>query len=286
MPLAKDLIAIGFDYRKADFIGYTMADALTATGTTQGTAYVIDKTISRFTTVTSSNYGAKLPIIEMWPNAFVYITNDDATDNLSIYPGVGEYIGGGAVNTAIIIKSGNAAIFLKCNISGTQRWVMLGSGGELLPLFDHFADAGNVGTGEDDLYSDTLAASTLATEGDKIIATYGGIFVGAAAATQQLKVYFGGTQIYASGALAIGVATNNWTLNVTVIRESSSVVRCTVSLSTDFATLFPYSTYTRITGLTLTNTQILKLTGEAAGAGAADNQIVSKLGHISKIGNA
>lgn len=147
-------------------------------------------------------------------------------------------------------------------------------------LFDHFSDAGNVGTGEDDLYSDTLAVNTLASDGDKIIAHYGGVFNGAALSTQELRVYFGGTKIYDSGALAIGAATNAWTVNVVVIRESATVVRCNVSVSTDFATLFPYSTYTRITGLTLSNTQILKITGEAAGAGAVNDQIVAKEGYI------
>lgn len=147
-------------------------------------------------------------------------------------------------------------------------------------LFDHYTDAGNVGTGEDDLYSDTIAAGQLAIDGQKIVATYQGIFSGAAASTQDLRVYFGGTLIYDSGALSIGVATDSWTAYVTIIRESSSVVRCAVSISTDFATLFPYSKYTRITGLTLASTQILKITGEAAGVGAANDQIVSKLGYI------
>lgn len=147
-------------------------------------------------------------------------------------------------------------------------------------LFDHYADAGNVGTGEDDLYSDTCAASTLAANGDKVTGTFQGIFAGAVASTQELRIYFAGTKIYDSGALAIGVATNSWMAQVTVIRESSSVVRCSVAISTDFATLFPYSSYTRITGLTLTNTQIIKLTGEAAGAGAANDQIVAKLGYV------
>lgn len=146
-------------------------------------------------------------------------------------------------------------------------------------VFDHFVDAGNTGTGEDDLYTDTLAASILATNGDKITATYGGIFAGAALSTQDLRVYFGGTKIYDSGALSIGAATDSWTLYVTCIRVSSSIVRCTVSVSTDFATLFPYSVYTEVTSLTLTNTQVLKITGEAAGAGAVDNQIVAKLGY-------
>lgn len=148
-------------------------------------------------------------------------------------------------------------------------------------IFDHFADAGNVGTGDDDLYSDTIPANAFGTNGDKVVSRYQGIFVGAVTSTQRLRVYFGGTNVYDSGALTIGAATNNWTVDVTVIRESSSVVRVSVEVNTDFATLFPYSTYTRITGLTLSNTQILKITGEAAGAAAANDQIVAKLGYVN-----
>lgn len=143
-------------------------------------------------------------------------------------------------------------------------------------IFNHFADAGNVGTGEDDLYSDTFPASALATNGDRVNCTYFGIFAGAALSTQDLRAYFGGTKIYDTGTLAIGAVTSNWTLNTVCIRESSSVVRCDAFASSDFATLFPYSTYTRITGLTLSNTQIAKITAESVGAGSADNQTVSK----------
>lgn len=147
-------------------------------------------------------------------------------------------------------------------------------------LFDHFVDANNGTTVETDLYTDTLVASTLSVNGEKVIAHYQGIFTGAAAATQQLKVYFGGTVIYDSGALSIGIATNQWTANVSVIRVSSSVVRCSVWVNSDFATLFPYSKYTEVTGLTLTNTQIIKITGTAAGAGGASNQITAKEGYV------
>ena len=159
---------------------------------------------------------------------------------------------------------------------GTAFNIAQGSG----TIFDHYADANNGTTVETDLYSDTLPASILNVNGDKISAYYGGIFTGAAAATQQLKIYFGGTLIYDSGALSIGVATNYWTAQVECIRVSSSVVRCNVSVSSDFATLFPYSKYTEVTGLTLTNTQIIKCTGQAAGAGGASNQITAKQGSV------
>lgn len=146
-------------------------------------------------------------------------------------------------------------------------------------LFDHFADVGNVGTGEDDLYSDTLAAGQLANNGEKIEAQYGGIFVSSATATRQIRAYFGGTLIFDTGTLTLSLS-SAWDLYVTVIRESSSVVRCVASLTTQGAALAAYTAYTRITGLTLSNTQVLKITGEAAAVGAATDDIVAKMGTV------
>lgn len=142
-------------------------------------------------------------------------------------------------------------------------------------IFDNYADVGNVGTGEDDLHTNTLVASTLGVDGGKVSAHYSGVFVASATATRRLRAYFGGTLIYDSTALSLSVNTD-WHLKVIVIRESSTVVRCVVVANTTSASAAPYCTYTRITGLTLTNTQILKITGEAAGVGAADNDIVAK----------
>lgn len=150
-----------------------------------------------------------------------------------------------------------------------------------IALFDHYVDANNVTTNETDLYTDTLTAGKLAANGDKIFARYQGIFTGAAASTQDLRAYFGGTSIYDSGALSIGAATDHWTMEVMLIRVSASVVRASVNVSTDFATLFPYSNYTQVTGLTLSATQILKITGQAGGAGALSNQITANLGAVS-----
>lgn len=147
-------------------------------------------------------------------------------------------------------------------------------------LFDHFTDANNGTTVETDLYSDTLAAAQLSVNGEKIVAQYGGVFVGDATSTQQLKAYFGGTVIFDSGALGVGVGTTNWDLYITIIRVSSSVVRCSATLNTSFASLSAYAKYTEVTGLTLANTQVLKITGTAAGVSGASNQITAKEGYV------
>lgn len=153
-------------------------------------------------------------------------------------------------------------------------------------LFDHFADANNSGTGETDLYSDTIAAAQLATNGDKLLGDYGGVFSGAVSATQQLRAYFGGTLVFDSGALAIGVATPSWDIYLTLIRVSSSVVRCVASITTSSAALSSSAQYTEVTGLTLANTQILKITGTAGGVAGASSQITAKLSTVSYQGHA
>lgn len=147
-------------------------------------------------------------------------------------------------------------------------------------LFDHFADANNGTTVETDLYSDTLAAAQLAANGEKILAQYAGIFVGDATSTQRLKAYFGGTLIFDTGALGVGVSTISWDLYIMTMRVSSSVVRCSATLNTSFASLNAYAQYTEVTGLTLANTQILKITGTAAGVSGGSNQITAKEGYV------
>lgn len=144
-------------------------------------------------------------------------------------------------------------------------------------LFDHFANVGNVGTGEDDLYSDTIAADQLANNGEKLQTEYGGSFVASATATRELKIYFGGTMIFDSGALTLSLS-SAWTIYVSIIRVSSTVVRYMISMTTEGAALAAYTAVGEVTGLTLANTNVMKITGEAAGAGAATDDIIAKVG--------
>ena len=145
-------------------------------------------------------------------------------------------------------------------------------------LFNHFADAGNTTTAETDLYSDSIPGDTLVSNGSKVIAEYAGIFVNSTS-TKKIKAYFAGTAIFDSGALATA-ATSYWRLEIIVLRESSTIVRCSVSLIDTGTGTLSATTYTRITGLTLSVANILKFTGTAAGAGAATNDIVAKLGTV------
>lgn len=148
-------------------------------------------------------------------------------------------------------------------------------------LFDHYVDAGNVTTGETDLYSDTIAAKTLSNNGDKLLAEYDGVFVSSGTATREIKLYFGGTMIFDTGALTLSLSAA-WAIYLSIIRVSASVVRTAVSMTTEGAALAAYTSYAEVTGLTLSNTNVLKITGQAAGVGAATNDIVAKMGYVER----
>ena len=61
------------------------------------------------------------------------------------------------------------------------------------------------------------------------------------------------------------------------IRVSASVVRCSCKLNLTGASTGSFANYVEVTGLTLANSQVLKITGQAAGVGAATNDIVAKV---------
>lgn len=157
--------------------------------------------------------------------------------------------------------------------------------GATTPLFDHYTNAGNTTTTETDLYSDTTAASALSANGYKIEAEYGGSFVSSATATREIKLYFGGTAIFDTGALTLSLS-SAWTCYATLIRVSSTVVRYMISFATEGAALSAYTAVGELTGLTLSSTNVLKITGQAAGVGAATNDIVATLGNVYKVANA
>ena len=166
----------------------------------------------------------------------------------------GTTIAGATVVPRLLLKNGNS--------TGTVK-----VGGY---VDTYFTDAANSGAGETDLYSYTTPASSLATNGDKIT----GLYFGNTAANinnKTWKVYFGGTQIFTSAALA--VLSLSWEVSVTVIRVSASIVRCTTVYRNGTTTV---TNYQEVTGLTLSNTNILKITGQ----GTSTSDIVAKGGWL------
>ena len=147
-------------------------------------------------------------------------------------------------------------------------------------IFDFFTDS-SVGGAEADIYSSTTATNTLSTNGNSLTASYGGNFVTVGTELTQLKVYFGGTAIWDSTALAPATGTTSWRVGVEIIRVSATVVRYTVSLNTSGAAGYVYCTSGELTGLTLSATNVLKITGVSSGVGSGAGDIVGKMGSVS-----
>lgn len=164
-----------------------------------------------------------------------------------------------------------AANTLQIRQGGSSDFVNLGG-----VMFDNFADV-SVGGAETDIYSHTTAASTLSANGQKLIASYGGNFVTVGTELTQLKVYFAGTAIWDSTGIAVATGTSSWNVDVKIIRVSSTVVRYNVTLNTTGASGFVYCTVGELTGLTLTNTNIIKLTGVSSGVGSGVGDIIGKM---------
>ncbi len=151
-------------------------------------------------------------------------------------------------------------------------------------IADFTATVDNSGTGETDLYTYTTPASTLAGTGEKLEFKFSGTF-NDITATAQLKVLFAGTTIGDTTALTIA-ATGAWVITGWVIRTGASTARASVEISTPTGSIALYTAQTDLTGLTFTNTNILKCTGTAGGGGGGNADISAKLGTISWYGPA
>lgn len=123
-------------------------------------------------------------------------------------------------------------------------------------------------TTETDLYSYTVPANVLNADGEKLIAQYAGYF-DAGTNNGRLRIYFAGTQIFDSTAITYAAITS-WNIGVTIMRDSSSSVECIVVAQNSAGAAIPAVTYTPVTGVTFSNTNILKITGifSVAGPGA------------------
>lgn len=131
----------------------------------------------------------------------------------------------------------------------------------------------------DDLFSKTLVANTFANNGDAVRWRVFLSIVGHATATRRIKVVFAGTTILDTTALT-AAATCVAVIDVLLERVSSTVVRYGVTVTAPglSATVAPAAG--EVTGLTLTATNVLKVTGTAADTGAASGDIVAYLGKM------
>lgn len=104
----------------------TFADNLTATGSNQGTAFLVSKAVNAFTTV-SGGTGAILPITDPYGTPIsagfeVELLNAGA-NSLSVYPPSGQSIESNSANAAVsIFMNGDVRFIYRGLVSGTGAW--------------------------------------------------------------------------------------------------------------------------------------------------------------------
>lgn len=152
-----------------------------------------------------------------------------------------------------------------------------------ISLFNLYADISTTHTDGtfDDLQSVTIPAGQLAANGDRLLARWVGQAVAHATATRQVRVLFGGTTVVDTTAYASNSGNGYYIWDIEIVRVSSSVVRISISganpANSSVGPLpFSGAGYAEVTGLTLANTQVLKITAAATGTGAALGDITGR----------
>lgn len=185
---------------------------------------------------------------------------------------IGGVLGYVGIGTSTATKTLSVAGYAEVKVGTATSTANLGG-----VIFATSTDAGNQTTVETDLVNRTIKSNTFAVTNESVESKYTGTFVSSGTATRQVKVYFGGTTCFDTGAITISSAAV-WTLEVELMRSSATAVRCSANLSTTGASLGAYTGYVEVTGLNLAGDNTFRVTGTAAGVGAATNDIVVKMG--------
>lgn len=152
--------------------------------------------------------------------------------------------------------------------------VRLGQGGAIVT--QGIADVGNVGTGEDDLHSVSIPASTVGTNGGALRYYAAGITAAHGSDARRIRAYLNGQAIVDTGSITT-VSAGTWELIALIVRDSSTSARCVGQLiMKEGSNVTVYPVNGKVASLAHGSAQILKMTGEAV----ADNDIVQ---YVSKI---
>jgi hypothetical protein len=171
-----------------------------------------------------------------------------------------------------LLLTGNNVERLKWDSNGVHIMGKLARAGGT--VFTAQTDVGNVGAGEDDLHSKSIAASTLSVDGEALEATF--VFTFAANAnSKRVRIYFGATAVYDSTAQVQNGG--SLSVRVRIVRTGAATQRGSATAVNDagtplFGDVHQYTT----PGETLSGAVTFKATGE----GVADNDIVNKMTEI------
>lgn len=146
-----------------------------------------------------------------------------------------------------------------------------------------FSDVGNVGTGEDNLHTYTVPASTLAVDGQAI--RYRAVFTvkNTGGALKQVKIKFGATTVYDTGTFLPG-ADGEFVVDVWIVRTAAATQRALGWGDSGQGASAPKQVIYTTPAETLSGTVVLKATGESSGGGEANNDIVQRLSLVEFVG--
>lgn len=189
------------------------------------------------------------------------------------------------INGKLMVKTADSVstpfnILTIDNNGEVKKAAVPGAGSGFQTLNVQYTDANNTGTSATDLYSYTIPANTLATNGSSVQFETSGTF-NDATATVDLEGLFAGNGIAGTGLIAIS-GTGVWSIKGTIIRTGTSSARVCTIMSIDNSSNKIYSTVAVFgSGLDFTTTNILKITGTAGGAGGGSNDITGKMWKVT-----
>lgn len=164
----------------------------------------------------------------------------------------------------------------RVTINGQYRGAVNAAGSEFIILGGQYkqnvTEVANVGAGEDDLHSHTIAANTFGSVGDtlEIIAT--GRIV-ATGNNKTLNFYVDGQLIFTYSVDP--ASSTGWLMKVTTIRTTASALYHLITFMDELETT-AYGSAIESTGHTFTNSMIIKWTGQDTdGTSSRISQLIS-----------
>ncbi len=139
--------------------------------------------------------------------------------------------------------------------AGTQTTNIAGVGGT---LYVNTTQTGNAAGAETNAFSHSIAANTLTTNGASLEFYAAGTFATSASVDKRVKVVYGGTTLFDTGALAVTVAAD-WSLRGSIIRTGAATQKAVVTFESSDAALRASTDYTT-PAETLSGAVTMKLT--------------------------
>lgn len=180
-------------------------------------------------------------------------------------------------NGLLIADSSNSVRDTLATRSWARNNITGGAGsGSFYSIDKQYTNTQNSGSSATDMFSKTIDANQLASDGNELHFETSGFEVDATA-TMNLSIIFNGTSIGATSPLTLA-GTTNWVIRGKIIRTSSSTARSDITISVDDGTTRDtYINSAVLSGLDFTSTIVLKLVATAGGAGASTGDIIGHL---------